>query len=213
MVGEPTALMRLYALRGVNQWTQPANYNLRQTAKRSILDGIVENEAGVGQVVSKGAPKFLPMMELPGRKRAGYEWCFFLPLSQGGQLVSLVLLWLAQQGGSSAGQTALAFRFERDRETESRHRYWHMQLTRKIKVPGGKDIDVKRLPGWLPDSYPAFPVPGESCLDMFLAMLTAVHGYPNGVEDVIKGLWQRASQPQEARFYLKRLKAMGVATD
>ena len=216
MIGaENRELMRLYALRGVREWTQPANGESRRAAKRLIGGGrIVENEAGVKQVFKGRDPRFLPMLELASLRRSGYEWCFFLPLLKSGHLVSLILLLLAQQEGSGAqGRAPLAFRFERERESESRHQYWHVQLTRKIKVPNGRDIEVKRLPTWLPDSYPAFPVPGESWLDMFLAMLTAVHGYPNGVEDVIKGLWQKASRPAEARVYLERLRAMGVAAD
>ncbi len=207
--------MRLYALRGVREWTQPANSDSRRAAKRLIGGGrIVDNEAGVTQVFKGNDPRFLPMVDLPRLRRSGYEWWFFLPLLQGGDLVSLVLLLLAQQGDEGAGERApLAFRFEREWESESRHQYWHMQLARRIKVPGGKDIDVRRLPGWLPDSYPALPVPGKSWLDMFLAMLTAVHGYPNGVEAVVRSLWQKASRPEEARACLNRLRAMGVAGD
>lgn len=208
-------LMRLYALRGVREWRQQANRDWRRAAKRMIGGGrIVENEAGVKQVFKGLDSRFLPMAELSSLKRSGYDWCFFLPLVQSGQLASLVLLLLAQQEGTGTdGKVPLAFRFEREGETESRHQYWHVQLTRKIKVPGGKDIDVKRLPIWLPDSYPAFPVPGDSWLDMFLALLTAVHGYPDGVENVIRGLWQKASRPQEARVCLERLKLMGIAAD
>lgn len=220
-------LMRLYALRGVREWTRPANSDLRRVAKRLIRDGIVENEAGVTQVFRGNDPRFLPMADLPSLRRSGYEWCFFLPLLERGELVSLVLLLLCRQEDSGTGEgtgrlraceaapprAPLAFRFERERESGSRHQYWHMQLTRRIKVPGGNDIEVRRLPGWLPDSYPAFPVPGESWLDMFLAMLTAVHGYPNGVEAVVRSLWQKASRPEEARVCLKRLRAMGVAAD
>ena len=205
--------MQRYALRGVREWTQPRNDDLRRAAKRLIGGGIVENEAGVWRAIREdGDPRFLPMVELPSLRKAGYEWCFFLPLRHDGRLVSLVLLLLAEQSDTSAGKRAsLAFRFERESLNGSRHQYWHVQLTRKIRVPGGVGIDVKRLPAWLPDSYPAFPVPGESWFDMFLAMLTAVHGYPSGVEDVIKSLWQKASQADKARVCLSRLKVMGVA--
>ena len=46
------------------------------------------------------------------------------------------------------------------------------------------------MPEWLPESYPAFPLPGESIVSRFLAMIVAMHGFSDSLkvfyDDVFK---------------------------
>ncbi len=57
------------------------------------------------------------------------------------------------------------------------------------------------LPQWLPDSYPAFPVPAEDWTEMFIAMITAVHGHQGGVDSLIRDLFEDGSSTGHGRRY------------
>ena len=83
----------------------------------------------------------------------------------------------------------VAFRFESGRGP---HRYSHIQMTSNLKksgLPGGTAGEISCLPGWLPASYPAFPVPAENWMEMFLVMATAVHGGEGGIDALIQDLF------------------------
>ena len=144
-------------------------------------------------------------------QKLGYEWCFFLPVPQGGRLVALVLfLFAAGSGEAPEERRSLSFRFEKGDPATDRHGYWHMQFTRKVKLPDGTDFAMEGIRKGLPTSWPAFPVPAESWLDVFLVMLTAVHGFPDGVEVVLQDLWQKAGRAREGPALVDRLKTIGI---
>ena len=204
-------LMRRYALRGFEEW-KGLDRSLRNAAK-GVVGGRIASDAGrVPQVIVGGTdPAFLPMRAMPALKKAGYEWCFFLPVAESGQLVALILLLFAV-GDSEATEEgkSLAFRFEKGDPGTGLHEYWHMQFTQKVKLPSATGFAMEGVTHGLPDSWPAFPVPGESWLDVFLVMLTAVHGFPGGVDVVLQDLWQRAGRSDGARECMARLRAIGI---
>jgi len=62
------------------------------------------------------------------------------------------------------------------------------------------------IPQWLPVKYPAFPVSSSTSLHVFLAMLTAVHGYSDGLVTVLRDIFRKASRAGETALYLNELK-------
>ena len=64
------------------------------------------------------------------------------------------------------------------------------------------------LPQWLPDSYPAFPIPAEDWIEMFLAMMTAVHGHRDGIDGLIRDLFKDGSSTGHARRYNEMVEKM-----
>ena len=76
----------------------------------------------------------------------------------------------------------IAFRFEPGDARGRVHGYDHVQLSRSI---GRRVAQLPATPEWLPDSYPAFPIPGKCAASRFFSMVVAMHGYPDGVRDVL----------------------------
>jgi hypothetical protein len=64
------------------------------------------------------------------------------------------------------------------------------------------------VPSWLPNKYPAFPLSTTDPLKVFLAMITAIHGYTGGVVSVLQEIFWRAGRAQETLLYLDALKKM-----
>ena len=200
-------LMFAYSLRGMSDW-RDANASLKRTAMRCLCNGIAEQPHDVHLTVHgwDTHPQFVPM---PRHESGDFEWCFFLPKKAHGQLESLLLFILVNRKDDNC----IAFRFECS--DEGRHAYSHVQLTSKLSKSGLSamyDVDVQNtqsgfLPLWLPDSYPAFPVPARDWTEMFLAMMTAVHGRHGGVDDVIRDLFE-AGSGAHARLYHEKLQEM-----
>ena len=208
--------MQRYASSAAKQWTKLDSAS-HKAVRAVVADGLARDGSSVNRVVrGKSTPRFLPMARLSGLQRVGYVWGAFLPVRRDGQLDALYLLLPAKDTSHS-----LAFRFERS-GPGSLHGYWHMQFAREVKLRGKPNLPLKGVPKWLPDSWPALPIPGEDWLDVFLVMLTAVHGFggvdeageptgePAGVDGVLKSLWQRAGRSPEARACEDRLKRMGI---
>ena len=129
-----------------------------------------------------------------------------MPKKVRGELSSLILFILVDRDKNS-----LAFRLECS--SEGSHGYSHLQLTPKLEKLGligwGEgDEQGGGLPKWLPDSYPAFPVPAENWTEMFLAMMTAVHGHRGGVDDLIKDILREENRAQDVRKYIDVLDKM-----
>jgi len=209
-------VMQRYASRAAEHWAK-LDSAAHKAVSAVVAGGLARDGASVNRVVlGKSAPRFLPMAQLPGLQKAGYVWGAFLPVHSDGQLDALYLLLPAKDTSHS-----LAFRFERE-DPGSLHGYWHMQFAREVKLSGEPNLPLNGVPNWLPDSWPALPIPGKDWLDVFLVMLTAVHGFggadeddephgePEGVDGVLKGLWQRAGRSPEARACGDRLKRMGI---
>ena len=141
--------------------------------------------------------KFIPM---PQCTDSNIDWCFFLPIKidQGNNEYLRLFLLIKCKGYNNW----LGFRFEGDRQS-SRHGYSHLQFTRNI--PEFKNTFG---PSWLPDSYPAFPVPARDSSEMFLSMMTAVHGLRGGIDELLKDIFQQAARPKDAIAYTNKLNKM-----
>ena len=78
--------------------------------------------------------------------------------------------------------------------------YSHVQFTRTVLnsvCPFG--------PTWLPTNDPAFPTPARDPLEMFLAMVVAVHGFHGGMDTLLREICQEANY---AREYIRKLTEM-----
>lgn len=199
-------LMRLYARRGIADWKM-APSELRGRAARCLGTSIADNETEANVTIytlydEKNASRlrFIPM---PKRPSGGIERCFFVPVREkqagGKETVAFELFILV------ARTDCLAFRFEPAHATRSVHNYGHMQFSRKMLR---KTIDVKGIPEWLPDSYPAFPTLTAEPLRVFLCMVTAVHGYDDGCTTVLREMFD--GRPGELNLYLDELKKILV---
>ena len=197
-------LMVAYSRRGLDDWNSDAkpSSDLRAKASACLMNSIVENESEIDDAVdgSRNGRRFIPM---PGQKRRGFDWCFFLPSSHNGELKSLVLFVLVNR----ANRHGIAFRFEC--AVAGRHDYSHVQLTVGWSTQGGAPTTADGaqglcVPVWLPVRYPAFPIRAEDWTEMFLVMMVAVHGHDRGI-DLIKEIFQNAQPVDYARKYQDKL--------
>ena len=192
-------LMLAYSRRGLGDWRREADADLKKTAMQCLRNRIAEQSRDVEQTVSGRhvEPQFIPM---PRQGSSSFEWSFFLPRKVGGRLDALLMFMLVDR----ESKKSIAFRFECS--AEGRHEYSHVQLTSKLSKSGLSamhELDAQGgcLPRWLPDSYPAFPIPAQDWTEMFLAMVTAVHGYRGGVDELMRDIFKDASGTRDARHY------------
>ncbi len=73
---------------------------------------------------------------------------------------------------------ALAFRFETPSEAGPKgepglHHFHHMQLTKTLRPFG----EVHGVPGWIPESFPTFPLDAGTPFGLVLSMLLALYGF------------------------------------
>ena len=78
--------------------------------------------------------------------------------------------------------TPVAFRFEPGSRLGGAHGYDHVQLSGSV---GGGKVQLLRAPP-LPATYPAVPTPTRDEVARLLALIVAMHGYPDGVKDVFR---------------------------
>lgn len=198
-------LMGLYARQGIAHWKQ-APSELRKRASECLGAEIADNEPEafvtiqtIFDTTNANRLRFIPM---PKHPKGGIERCFFLPIREkingGKERTTFELFMLV------ARKDCLAFRFEPAHKPPSNHSYGHVQMSRKMLR---KTVEVKTVPQWLPDSYPAFPIATSDPLRMFLAMTTAVHGYSGGLVTVLQEVFQKASRASDLAVYLNELKA------
>lgn len=184
-------LMLVYSRRGLRDWEKAAS-RLRAVARGHLADSIVDADWELYRAIN-GQPaerKFIPM---PKYGYKGFEWCFFLPArGKGDELRSLTLFILVTSANG------VAFRFESGR---GRHEYSHIQMTSNLKKPDGTAGEISCLPDWLPARYPAFPVPAENWMEMFLVMATAVHGGRGGIDGLIQDLFLEDDPKGVAQSY------------
>lgn len=197
-------LMLAYSRRGMAEWTR-AEASLKTLAVQCLCNSVAEGSYDVNWTVGgrNAEPKFLPM---PRHGRRGFEWCFFMPKKVGGELSSLILFVLIDREKNS-----LAFRLECS--SRGSHEYSHLQLTSKLErlgVVGWREGTEQSggVPKWLPDSYPAFPIPARNWTEMFLAMMTAVHGHRGGVDCLIQDIFREENRTQDVRKYIDLLDKM-----
>jgi hypothetical protein len=198
-------LMLLYARRGVADWIdwKKTQSELRKRAGECLGTKIAENDAEAAVTLNtvyngrnKDRLRFIPM---PKHRKGGIERCFFLPIREvrnGKEKWAFDLFLLV------GAKNCLAFRFEQAHPAPSTHDFGHIQMSRKMLR---KEIIPKTLP-WIPDSYPAFPIPTSDPLRMFLCVATAVHGYGGGVMTVLQEIFQSASRLGELGLYVDELK-------
>jgi hypothetical protein len=195
-------LMRLYARRGISDW-KGAPEELRRRASYCLGAEIADNDAEamvtISTVYNQANASRLRFIPMPKHPRSGAERYLFLPIREmdaaGRERIAFDLFMLV------ARRDCLAFRFEPAHRPPSTHSYGHVQMSRMMLK---KSILVQTLP-WLPDSYPAFPLPASDPLKMFLSMATAVHGYTAGVVTVLQQIFQAASRTGEAGLYINEL--------
>lgn len=200
MATELLGLMKVYARKGLEDWkSAPGSTKtvvLRILANRVATSEWEANNAieAIREEPTLGRCRFIPM---PTVNHTGAKHCFFLPMKAGeGKAAFDLLLFI--DGGKWLG-----FRFEPADAPQSTHGYGHVQLN---KVMFRKQIPVEGIPDWLPEHYPAFPIRTSDPLQMFLAMATAVHGYENGMVNVVRELFK--SRPSELARYLKALEPL-----
>lgn len=170
-----TDLMRVYSRRGFRDWTQEAADLVRRAARDGLPDALVENEWEINRVILGKARQFIPMPKHGYKK---LDWCFFWPKVVKKRLQSLTLLILVNRANSHW----VAFRFE---SGVGAHEYTHVQMTSRWSVRGA----TLPVPQWLPASYPAVPIPAETRTELFLAMVTAVHGRFGGIDVLMQDLF------------------------
>lgn len=213
--------MCLCAERGLRDWHNACEAS-RTMAWNCLSGRIVEKSHEVDHVISEKLDPikelYIPMPVPPNMskrrksKHRGFDRCFFLPENANGMLIKLILVLLIPvvHGRSSDGDSrgnfdgkCLAFRFEIAHGSDTTHGYSHVQLTKRTT-----HYALPCVPGWLPDSYPAVPVRARDPLELFLSMMTAVYGFPHGVDALIKSIFQEHSRATEVDPYWRRLESM-----
>ena len=205
MSKELRKLMLEYSKCGMEDWKNDDADGLQELARKYLAHAIVEDEWELVQAIDgrSGGHKFIPM---PKRGDKGFEWSFFLPTREEGNLKSLILLLLVKP--EEGKYEHVAFRFESS--PSGSHGYSHVQLTSKLKNSGLPDQVVGGIscfPEWFPTSYPAFPVPAGNWIDMFLSMATAIHGREgeDGIYSLIQEIFQGTMDSNAARKYKNML--------
>ena len=195
-------LLTQYALEGVSDWKETDN-NTQRRARVRLQHNIVEDEwtarVQIKKLHSQASMQFMPM---PKHRNEGVGSFFFISRNigdDGERKLSFELFCLVNE------ENSLAFRFEPADQEGHAHNYAHVQFCRTMM---GKGISPDGIPSWLPDSYPAFPLPSSDPLKLFLAMLTAVHGRFGGIEQVLQEIFQKANQTGKVKEYTKLLKEM-----
>ena len=163
--------VRQYALWGVERWNNEVPSDLRHRAKKGLGHSVViaEHEAIASRAVN-GSSRYqgsgLVLIPMPCEAK-GVCCAFFAPVTRSNGSTSFRLVILAGEGH-------LAFRIEpADTAAGWTHRYDHIQLCKTIERGG---IPLPNAPDWLPESYPAFPIPGNCQVSRFLAMVISMHG-------------------------------------
>ncbi|MDE0625888.1 MAG: hypothetical protein OXH99_05775 [Bryobacterales bacterium] len=187
-------LLLAYAKLGVQEWQSKPQLTKRKA--RSIRVPIAEHEASAARALRKpfrrsAQNRRMVLIPMPCRHKKVFA-AFFAPCldSRGWEYLSFDLVVLVQQG------RAIGFRFEAGTKGhKGSHGYDHAQLSealgrRKVKLAGAL------LP--LPTSYPAFPIPSHDTIARFLAMAVAMHGFPEGVDDVLADAFMGRSSRMKA---------------
>ena len=196
-------LLFAYAQVGVQAWQSES----RQVKQKARLIGvrIAEHVGLARQVVAKpfnpsaGNGGEMILIPMPCRQRRVFA-AFFAPWlsSQGWQYLSFDLVVLLAHG------SAIAFRFEpAARRGNGTHGYDHVQLNEML---GQRQVELGGAVAPLPTTYPAFPVRSQDALTRVLAMMVAMHGFPNGVDDVFDRAFR--GQARTRKKYLDMTKTM-----
>ena len=198
-------LMLLYARRGIDDWKK-AKPIMRRNAAQCLGMNIADNETEAAVTINTAySPGFdshtkgLWFIPMPKMNKRGIERCFFLPIRRwvsDGWNLSFDLFILV------SNKNCLAFRFEPAHAYNSRHNYPHVQPSRRLLL---KSIQPNGVPEWLPESYPAFPIPAKNPLGIFLSMVVSVHGFHGGLDDLLPDVLKQANRSNEICSYMQEL--------
>ena len=193
-------LIKEYALYGFKQWKN-ADLDLHSRARICLQNMVVSSQSEFDYEIYKPShEKLFPMPT--GSYQKDLNYCFFR--TENWESFQLCILL--------SEASSLAFRFEPADQPNSSHNYAHVQFCRKLKSRKLKNTEIRprEIPTWLPESYPAFPLPSSNSLELFLAMVTAVHGRAKGkgIEEIFRSIFQDASQTGRCRKILKHLDQM-----
>ena len=177
-------LMRAYSLKGISDWCEDYSMVARRDKAHALQLPIMDNAHQIGQMLNAGGGKegiqFIPM---PRVSVSQIERAFFAPrkkATDADDSWEFDLFLLLPEGRH------LGFRFERaDEWKDARHGYSHVQLSWRF---GHRCVTPANPLKWLPDSYPAFPVPGKGSLERFLMLVVALHGFPGGSKELFQEL-------------------------
>lgn len=206
-------LMRLYAVRGVKDWNDTSSAVRHEVVKCLSTPCVVDREQSVRKAIdqsrrpSADVPQvFLPMPDTfrRWRKRRSDRprVSLFAPRYTDG-MHSHVAFDLILFVSFKDDRRCLAFRFEPADGPGSSHGYPHVQLSRSLSR---RTFPVGCVPSWLPDSYPAVPVPARDSMDMFLSMAVAVHGFEGGMTRLLREIFEE--RPRDGRKYVEKLDDM-----
>ncbi len=193
-------LVKPYAELGIAQWGELNSKE--QGEAEEALGGRVDiatNAPQANRAINKpfepGSRAKLLLIPMPHPPKRAFRAFFALVKNTRGDPSFDMVILPANEG------CPVAFRFEPGEQESSTHKYEHVQLSRKI---GHKSIQLPNIPEWIPDSYPAFPIPSNDLASRFLTMLIAMHGYPEKVEDLLEKMFKGKRE----RNYQQLMKSM-----
>ena len=179
---------------GIKHWKDVPS-QLRNKANQELLHNIADNEALVSMTInSRGANPCL-YIPMPRVHHTGIECCFFLPIRVSDDDMAFDLFLLVDDHNS------LGFRFEPSDPEDWTHNYSHVQMNKNMKR-----FPAKGIPEWIPDSYPAFAIRTSGPLEMFLSMVTSIHGYQGGITTIMQEIFK--DRPIVIREYLETLRKL-----
>jgi len=194
---EDLAFMKAYALLGISDWRQVAR-RTQVRAQRLLGNRLAEHEWDAATTIDsilngRKGPKFIPM---PNQAPAGIAHSFFMPTRIDADRTAFDLLVLCKDSADCLG-----FRFEPADHGVTNHAYGHIQMNRRMD---GSALAVSGLPQWVPTSYPAFPLRTSTPVEIFLSMVTSIHGYRKDMAALLQRVIPAAGSRQ---VYEKMLEA------
>jgi len=171
-------LLLAYARLGLDHWSKESD-RVKKKARHIGVDIATKIGAATRAVTQPFQPSTdggepMRLIPMPRKQRRVFA-AFFAPLG-GRDGLSFDLVVLSQQG------RPFAFRFEPGSKRGGTHGYDHVQINESL---GHRTVELEGVVTPLPTRYPAFPIPGESPVTRFLAMAVSMHGFPNGVDDIL----------------------------
>ena len=199
-------LLLKYARLGLRHWASESE-SVKRRARAIRIDIATQQAKAEIAVTNPYRPSAannnpLRLIPMPCTQNRVYA-AFFVPWISGANPTELCfdLVVLMQQG------SPFAFRFEpASQYNNSAHGYDHVQMNQKL---GRENVPLVGSLPHIPTTYPAFPIPSKDPATRFLAMAVAMHGYPQGVGDILSDVF--AGFPNKRRIYLNMTRAMLMA--
>ena len=200
---ELVELMRRYVRKGVSEWCEDYPLEARRNTERTLKLQIAQSEHDAVTALYRNrrrtGAEFIPMPRLEAPKKI--KWAFFAPRRETADSADgwMFDLFLLLERGRHIG-----FRLEpADGYEDARHGFSHVQLSWRF---GHRQVEPAGALKWLPDSYPAFPLPGSESMDRFLMLLVALHGFPVGTGELLREM--DPSRPGWGKGFANRLSGL-----